>query len=299
MSRILLSLLVCTLSFAASAQQASVTRNSNLRSGPYTTSKILRTLPAGASITVISKYPRLGYVRVHDASQDHAGWVLERNLTTIPSPEIVSGTASLTTSHEKTAEAVSAHSRNHLAGDTSIYPNPHRTPGKTDPTVTQSNIAKNICSKNWTTDFVRPANSITKKIKIESMEAYGFTDAANHYELDHLLSLQNGGCPDCIENLWPQAYGDSTHPMTQDQRHAWNRAHPNETTILAGSLEKDVVENHIHDEICFGIPNARMSNYAKKYPPTIAVTLERGQEILATDWFACYQKMMDGNKPCE
>ena len=276
----------CTLSFAACAQQASITRNSNLRSGPYTTSKILKTLPAGTSITVISKYPRLGYVRVHDASQDNTGWILERNLTAAPSPEMA-------------VEAAPAHSLDHLAGDSSIYPDSHRTPGKADPTVTQANIVKNICNKNWTTDSVRPANSVTNKIKSETMAAYGFTDAANHYELDHLLSLQNGGCPDCVENLWPQAYGDSRHPMTQNQRHAWNRAHPNATTILAGSLEKDVVESHIHDEICFGIPNVKESNYAKKYPATVAVTLKRGQQILATDWFACYQKMMDGNKPCE
>jgi uncharacterized protein YraI len=285
MSRILMCLLGCTLSFAAYAQQASITRISNLRSGPYTTSRVLRTLAAGTSITVISKYPKLGYVRVHDASGDNTGWMLERNLSAASSLEIA-------------AEAALPHSLDHLAGDGSIYPNFHSTPGKADPTVTQANIAKNICNKNWTTDSVRPATSVTNKIKRETMATYGFTDAANHYELDHLLSLQNGGCPDCVENLWPQAYGDSRHPMTQNERHAWNREHPDTTTILAGSLEKDVVENHIHDEICFGIPNAKASSYAKKYPATVTVTLKRGQQILATDWFACYQKMMDGNKPC-
>jgi hypothetical protein len=286
MTRILLSLLVCPFSFIVWAQEASITRNSNLRSGPDTTSKILKTLPAGTSVTIISKYPRQGYVRVHNASQDDTGWIFERNLTAAPSPEIA-------------AEEVPANSFDDLVGDIRIYPDPHRTPGKADPTVTQANIAKNICNKNWSTDSVRPATSVTNKIKSVTMEAYGFTDAANHYELDHLVSLQNGGCPDCVENLWPQAYGDSTHPMTQDQRYAWNRTHPNATTILAGSLEKDVVENHIHDEICFGIPNAKMSNYAKKYPATVGVTLKRGQQILSTDWFACYQNVMDGNKPCQ
>jgi hypothetical protein len=285
MSRIHVYLLACIISFAAYGQQSALNHNSNLRSGPSTTSRILKTLPAGTSITVISKFPRLGYVRVHDASGDNTGWVLERNVAAVPSSEVSAG-------------AAPAHSPDHLAGDSSIYPDPHNTPGKPDPTVTQANIAKNICNKNWTTDSVRPATSVTDKIKHNTMATYGFTDAANHYELDHLISLQNGGCPDCVENLWPQAYGDKGHPMTQNERHAWNKAHPNDTTVFAGSLEKDVVENHIHDEICFGIPNAKTSSYAKMYPATVGVTLERGQQILATDWFACYQNMMDSNKPC-
>jgi hypothetical protein len=285
MNRIFMYVVACTLSLTACAQQASIARNSNLRSGPSTTSKLLKTLPAGTSVTVISKFPRLGFVRVHDASSDDVGWILQSNLAEAPSAEAA-------------AVAAPARSSSHLAGDISIYPDPHNTPGKADPSVTQANIAKNICNKKFSTDSVRPATSVTNKIKRETMATYGFTDAANHYELDHLLSLQNGGCPDCVENLWPQAYGDRKHPMTQNQRDAFNRQHPNSTTILAGSLEKDVVENHIHDEICFGIPNAKPSSFIKKFPPTVGVTLERGQQILATDWYACYLNMMDGNKPC-
>ena len=180
-----------------------------------------------------------------------------------------------------------------------IYPNAQMTPGQPDPSVTQSNIARNICNKSWSTDSVRPADSVTSKIKTQTMAAYGFTDAANHYELDHLISLQVGGCPDCVENLWPEAYGDRGHPMTQVERAAWNKQNPGSSAILPGSLEKDVVENHVHDEICFGIPNAKMSSYAKKYPPTVSVTLQRGQQILATEWYGCYVNIMNGNKPCE
>jgi hypothetical protein len=131
------------------------------------------------------------------------------------------------------------------------------------------------------------------------MKAYGFTDSRTHYELDHLISLQNGGCPDCVENLWPEAYGDADHPVTQIQRATWNKHNPGSTDVLPGALEKDTVENHVHDEICFDIPNAKMSSLRKKYPPTVSITLQRGQEILATDWYACYLNMMDGNKPCE
>jgi hypothetical protein len=131
------------------------------------------------------------------------------------------------------------------------------------------------------------------------MKSYGFTDSRTHYELDHLISLQNGGCPACVANLWPEAYGDVRHPMTQNQRAASNRDNPDAGEILSGALEKDMVESHVHDEICFDVPDAKMSSLRKKFPPTVSISLARGQEILSTDWYACYLNMMDHNKPCE
>jgi hypothetical protein len=285
-----ITLLACFLFLDGLAQGAVLSRNSNLRSGPSSSNKLIKTLSAGAEVTIISKYPRSGYVKVKVAGSDHTGWVWKKNVTegeatakTPPSeavrpPENISGTR---------------------VGDDQIYPRSDLTPGKADPRVTQDNIAKNICNKGWTTDSVRPSTAVTNKIKQKTMLAYGFTDAANHYELDHLISLQNGGCPDCIENLFPQAYGDKNHKMTQNERANWNRENRGSAEVLPGALEKDLVESHIHDEICRDIPNAKMSMYSKKYPATISVTLKRGQEILATDWYACYRKMMDGNKPCE
>jgi len=87
--------------------------------------------------------------------------------------------------------------------------------------------------------------------------------------------------------------------MTQSERAQWNRENSGSQDILPGALEKDLVENHIHDEICFGLPDAKMSSFHKKFPPTISITLRRGQEILATDWYSCYRNMMNGNSPCE
>lgn len=224
------------------------------------------------------------------AEDGKTGWVYQANITEAQAREV--NPAPQTASQSTVAPG----SR---VGDPSIYPLPQLTPGKADPSVTQNNIAKNICKKGWSTDSVRPADSVTNKIKSDTMKAYGFTDAANHYELDHLLSLQNGGCPDCVENLWPEAYGDRKHPMTQNQRAAWNSKNPGSAAVFPGALEKDLVENHVHDEICFGVPNAKMSMYGKKYPAKVSVTLQRGQQILATDWYACYQSIVDGNKPCE
>lgn len=185
------------------------------------------------------------------------------------------------------------------AGPAGIYPDSSQTPGAMNPAIKQSNIKANICNKNWTTDSVRPSTSVTNRIKRDTMKSYGFTDSSTHYELDHLTSLQNGGCPACVANLWPEAYGDASHPMTQSQRAAWNRDHPGSTDVLPGALEKDMVESHVHDEICFGIPNAKLSSLKNKFPPTVTITLRRGQEILVTDWYSCYLNMLDGNKPCE
>jgi hypothetical protein len=168
------------------------------------------------------------------------------------------------------------------AGPEAIYPDSTRTPGATNSDIKQSNIQKNICKKGWTTDSVRPSTSVTSKIKKQTMVAYGFTDSATHYELDHLISLQNGGCPACVENLWPEAYGDAAHPKTQKTRTAWNKAHPTSTSILPGALQKDKVEGYVHDAICLDIPNAKFSNAKKNRPPE-SVTLKRGQEILTTD----------------
>jgi len=48
-----------------------------------------------------------------------------------------------------------------------------------------------------------------------------------------------------------------------------------------GTHQKDVVEDFIHDEICYGIPNAKKNSCT---PATTSVTLKRGQETLAADW---------------
>ncbi len=168
-------------------------------------------------------------------------------------------------------------------GDPAIYPNAKMTPGKINPDITQANLTSTVCSKDWTginkftgkpakgTDVVRPPVSVTDKIKTRTMKAYGFTGAASQYELDHFISLELGGCPDCVANLWPEAYGDAKHPMTVVERAAFERDHPGETTILPGSSQKDKVEDHLKSEMCKG-----------------KITLAQAQKIISTDWYACY-----------
>jgi hypothetical protein len=62
-----------------------------------------------------------------------------------------------------------------------------------------------------------------------------------------------------------------------------------------GAHQKDVVEAFIHGEICHDIPHAKKTSHI---PATIAITLKRGQEILASDWYASYQAIRKGN-PCK
>lgn len=287
---LIVALLAFLLSITVVAQEAVLSRNSNLRSGPSSSSKALGSLPTGTAVTVISKYPRSGYIKVKTTDGSRSGWILKRNVTEAEAKE---------ETQPRRPDQTPTQSSGSKVGDAQIYPKSDMTPGKEDPRVSQNNIAENICKKGWSTASVRPPTSVTNKIKGQTIQAYGFTNAPNHYELDHLISLQNGGCPDCVENLWPEAYGDKDHPMTQNERAKWNRENPDSTEVLPGALEKDLVENHIHDEICFGIPDAKMSSFSKKYPATVSVTLQRGQQILATDWYACYRNIMVGNKPCE
>src|SRR6266700_4885170 len=61
---------------------------------------------------------------------------------------------------------------------------------------------------------------------------------------------------------------------------------------IVGARQNDLVESFIHDEICFAIPDSRKNS--KIYHPHSGLTLKRGQEILAKDWFTCYLSMVRG-----
>ena len=92
------------------------------------------------------------------------------------------------------------------------------------------------------------------------------------YEEDHLIWLQAGGHPTDPENLWPQPYNSEINGQ------------------IVGARQKDLVESFIHDEICFAIPDSRKNS--KIYHPHSGLTLKRGHEILAKDWFTCYLSMV-------
>lgn len=281
------TLLLLAFASVSLAQEAVVVRDVNMRSQPTAASSSVRLLKPAEKLTVIAAGESSGYY--HAKTQDGAeGWVWARNVRLISASQATSAPVASPVSHRHQGRT----------GPATIYPDSLKTPGAPNPDITQDNIAESICKKGWSTSSVRPATSVTNRIKTQTMTAYGFTDPT-HYELDHLISLQVGGCPDCVANLWPEAYGDVDHPMNQVERAKWNRENPNSSEVLPGALEKDKVENHVHDEICFAIPDARMSSLSKKFPPTVSITLQRGRQILATAWYACYLNMMEGNTPCE
>ena len=187
-------------------------------------------------------------------------------------------------------------------GPADIYPDPVMTPGAANPQVTQRNIGDTICSRRWSTKQIRPPAQYTSSLKRRQLREYGDTvrqaraqlinpstgkvdttrcvprsDNPACYEEDHLIPLEDGGDPTDLRNLWPEPYNTVVRG-----------------TIM-GARQKDVVEGFIHDEICYGIPYSKKSSYI---PATTSITLRRGQEILAGDWYACYEAIKKG-KACK
>jgi len=113
------------------------------------------------------------------------------------------------------------------ARDNGELPDPACTPGAINPDVTQATITSTICRSGYT-KTIRPPQSYTAKVKGLAIAAYGdYAGAAfGKYELDHLVSLELGGAPRDVRNLWPE------HP--------------------ASTNPKDKVENAAHEAVCDG-----------------------------------------------
>lgn len=101
------------------------------------------------------------------------------------------------------------------------YPVPLPTvPGVDNPAVTQATIGQTICNKTkydrhgkpdphgftWV-HWQRPPTAYTNKIKFALMDAQGIPRAdARQFELDHEMSIEDGGDPSSPLNLWLQPY---------------------------------------------------------------------------------------------
>lgn len=168
--------------------------------------------------------------------------------TVTPAPAVLSGEATPTPSIGNPVKTTGCKSDG-------VLPDRGCTPGAIDPNVTAQAIDGTICITGYTSG-VRPPVSVTNKIKIAQLAAYGFTGPMSDYELDHLISLELGGCADCVSNLWPEPY------------------HVQVGTKQMGAKEKDKVENYLHRAVCNG-----------------EMTLEEAQKEIATDWTAVYYRM--------
>lgn len=132
-------------------------------------------------------------------------------------------------------------------------PNHKRTPGATNPDVTQENIQQTICVSGWT-KTIRPSSSYTNKLKKEQIAVFHYKEKRlSEYEEDHLISLQLGGHPTDPKNLWPEPY-----------------------RIKCGARIKDVLETKLKRMVCDG-----------------TMTLKDAQHLIATNWIAAYKKYVD------
>lgn len=135
-------------------------------------------------------------------------------------------------------------------GNTMVWPDPMRTPGATNPDVTQSNIKSTVCKRGWTAT-IRPPSSYTNGLKTQGIEQYGFADTSlASYEEDHLISLELGGDPENPQNLWPQAYAG-----------------------VCGARVKDKIETRLKTMVCAG-----------------QISLSEAQQEIAQNWVGAYIK---------
>jgi hypothetical protein len=187
--------------------------------------------PNGAEL-----HPVLDYKKVSCTTTPSAGTSTSTTTTT----PTTSAPATTTTGTTGQAQASCTYR------DGGALPDPQCTPGATNPDVTPATIDSTICKSGWT-KTVRPPASVTGPQKLASMKQYGVGEKPTaDYEYDHLISLELGGAPDDLSNLWPEP-----HDVSGDQ----------------GSFAKDKVENKLKRAICDG-----------------SITLAAAQHEIATDW---------------
>jgi hypothetical protein len=142
-----------------------------------------------------------------------------------------------------------------LAGE---LPDASRTPGATNPDITQANIGKTVCARGkWSTKSIRPPASYTNRLKKQQLSEYGYSDTSpQSYEEDHLIPLTVGGNPRDPRNLWPEPWDGE-----------W------------GAHVKDRLEVKLNKLVCNG-----------------TLTLKAAQQEIRTDWIAAYKKYV-GTRP--
>lgn len=69
-------------------------------------------------------------------------------------------------------------------------------------------VERNICAKDFRTGPIRASIRNFPKLKREACAEYGLAKCDKTVEGDHLESIEIGGCPDCLANIFPQ-------PMTE------------------------------------------------------------------------------------
>lgn len=127
-----------------------------------------------------------------------------------------------------------------------VLPDPARAPGVVNPAVTPATLAATICVPGWTAT-VRPPTSYTDRLR------NGLTPPGRKPldgELDHRLSIEDGGAPADPRNLWWMAYADRY-----------------------GARVKDVLETKLSRAVCAG-----------------TISLDEARAALLGNWLTAYQR---------
>jgi hypothetical protein len=97
-------------------------------------------------------------------------------------------------------------------------PDPDVTPGAIDKEIEAdpsgkswvvNGIEKNICAPRFSAFAIRKTIKNFPKLKREACEEYGIAKCDGAVEGDHLISIELGGCADCLQNLWPQPMSEA------------------------------------------------------------------------------------------
>ena len=108
------------------------------------------------------------------------------------------------------AAAQTAHYR---YNGTTKLPDATVTPGATNPDAVADlsgkphmigNIEMNICAKDFRSTAIRKTIKNFAGLKKKACAEYDVTKCDASVEGDHLISLEIGGCKDCMTNIWPQ-----------------------------------------------------------------------------------------------
>jgi hypothetical protein len=98
-------------------------------------------------------------------------------------------------------------------------------PGATNPAVTPATVNQTICVSGYTST-IRPPTSYTGPLKRQLLISEHLPGTVSDYQLDHAISLEVGGDPRSLKNLWME-------PVVNARR-------------------DDQLENRWHHRICSG-----------------------------------------------
>jgi hypothetical protein len=127
----------------------------------------------------------------------------------------------------KSAPGVESQCHYQTYPDGTVVPDPSCTPGALNPAAV-ANPSQTICLRGYS-ERIRPPASYTEPLKITDMVQYASVGPPSSYEEDHLVAIEDGGNARDVKNLWPEyLYGPG------------------------GALQKDKVENQLHELICAG-----------------------------------------------